>query len=85
MAKKKTHGREIQVQVQVLKNSTGRWIVKEFDPNTLVGVVTLGTERSFTFHSTSFQSDTGFRFPRQGETVEVATTSSGALLSVHGK
>jgi len=83
MPKKKTHGPEIKAQV--LKNSTRRWIVKEFDPNTLVGVVTLGTEQSFTFHSTSFQSYTGFRFPRQGEAVEVTTTSSGALLSVHGK
>lgn len=83
MPKKKMQGREMKVQV--IKSSTGKWIVKEFDPNTLVGVVALGTEQSFAFHSTSFQSDTGFRFPRQGEAVEVATTSSGALLSVHGK
>ena len=70
--------------VQVVKNAGGKWVVKTFDPNTLVGVVALGSE-TFKFHSTSFQSNTGFRFPRQGETVEVATTSSGGLLSVHGK
>lgn len=76
--KKKTSG------VQVIRNATGKWVVKKFDPNTLVGVVTLGS-KSFKFHSTSFQSDTGFRFPRQGERVEVVMTSSGGLLSVHGK
>jgi len=66
------------------KKKTLGWIVKEFNPDTLVGVVEMGSD-SHKFHSTSFQSDTGLRFPRRGETVEVALTSSGALLSVHGK
>jgi hypothetical protein len=80
--KKKTPGRGMKVHV--IRNATGKWVVKEFDQNTLVGVVTLGSD-SRKFHSTSFQSDTGFRFPCEGETVEVAMTSSGGLLSVHGK
>jgi hypothetical protein len=80
---KKKSGRE--TKVHVVKNSAGKWVVKDFDRNTLVGVVMLDSGPSLKFHSTSFQAETGFRFPREGETVEVAMTSSGTLLSVHGK
>ena len=58
-------------------------IVKEFDPNTMFGVVTL--ERSdLSFHSTSFSSNSTTRFPRAGEQVEVVLASSGSLLSLRG-
>lgn len=80
--KKKTPGRG--TNVVVARASSGRWVVKEFNENTLVGVVEMGAD-SRRFHSTSFQSDTGFRFPRRGETVDVALTATGTLLSVHGK
>jgi len=80
--KKKTPGRG--TKVTVVTRASGRWVVKEFNENTLIGVVEMGSD-SRRFHSTSFQSDTGFRFPRRGETVEVALTASGTLLSVHGK
>jgi hypothetical protein len=82
LPKKKTSGRG--TKVTVVRGAAGKWVVKEFNPDTLVGVVELGSD-SRKFHSTSFQSDTGFRFPRRGETVEVALASSGVLLSVHGK
>jgi hypothetical protein len=61
-----------------------KWRVKEFNHNTLRGVVELGSA-AHRFHSTSFQSDTTFRFPHVGEAVEVVLTTSGELLSVHGK
>jgi len=71
-------------KIQTAKKST--WTVQKFDSDTLVGVVRQGnSNQSFTFHSTSFQSNTGFRFPEQGEKVEVVLTSSGGLLGVRGK
>jgi hypothetical protein len=64
--------------------SNPKWIVKAFDRETLVGIVSFdGAELKF--HSTSFQSNTTFRFPRIGEPVDLVTTSSGALLSIHGE
>lgn len=57
--------------------------ITEWNPNTLIGVVKCRT-RSFRFHSTSFQSDTCFRWPRLNERVEVVLTTHGELLSVHG-
>ena len=60
------------------------WQVVSFDENTLVGRVTDGTT-TLRFHSTSFQSDSSFRWPRTGEHVEVVFNNSGDLLSVHGK
>ena len=61
-----------------------KWVVTEFSRDRLVGVVKRGVE-SFLFHSTSFQSDTCFRDPVVGESVEVVFNQSGTLLSVHGK
>lgn len=80
--KKKTPGRG--VRATVVTGASERWVIKEFNENTLIGVVEMGSD-SHRFHSTSFQSDTSFRFPRQGEAVHVALTASGTLLSVHGK
>ena len=58
-------------------------VVKSFDPNTLRGVVIVdGAE--LRFHSTSFQADSAFRWPRVGERVEIVKNHAGDLLSVHG-
>lgn len=58
--------------------------VTSFDLNTLVGTVAVdGAE--LRFHSTSFQSDSSFRWPRVGEHVEVVKNGRGDLLSVHGR
>lgn len=60
------------------------WRITSFDEWTLVGRVSNGTT-TLLFHSTSFQSDTTFRWPRVGESVDVVFNQSGNLLSVHGK
>lgn len=60
------------------------WTVVSFDDNTLVGFVERDGAR-LRFHSTSFASDTCFRWPVVGELVEVVTNQSGELLSVHGR
>ena len=80
MPKNKSQGHDMKLQR--IKSPTG--VVKKFDRETLVGVVSLGRSE-FTFLSTSFQSNSSLRFPRIGETVEVVTNTSGALLSLHGK
>lgn len=58
-----------------------------FDTNTLCGRVRLlASDRQgerLLFHSTSFIDDAAFRFPREGELVEVAFADSGNLLHVH--
>ncbi len=64
------------------------WKVTSFNDWTLVGWVTKTDDNgtcTMRFHSTSFQSDTSFRWPRVGEMVEIVFNNSGELLSVHGK
>lgn len=56
--------------------------VVSFDESTLVGEVAYDLT-VLRFHSTSFQSDSSFRWPRVGEKVFVVFNSSGELLSVH--
>jgi hypothetical protein len=72
---------------QFSPTAVDEWVITEFDPKRLVGVITNLTKRpsSFTFHSTSFASDTSQRWPRVGEIVAVAFTTHGTVLSVHGK
>lgn len=60
------------------------FVVSEFDMSTLCGVVR-ARGRRLTFHSTSFHSASGFRWPRVGERVEVVFNGAGELLSVHGQ
>lgn len=59
-------------------------IVKSFDRDTSLGVILVG-EAELRFHSTSFQADACFRWPRVGEHVEIVRNRAGALLSVHGR
>jgi hypothetical protein len=61
-----------------------RAVVTSFNRDTLVGIITAG-RTELRFHSTSFQADSGFRWPRVGEAVEIVTNAAGNLLSVHGK
>lgn len=60
------------------------WVVGVFDENKLRGTVNNGV-RQLDFHSTSFQANSCFRWPRAGEAVEVVFTKKGEILSVHEK
>lgn len=82
MAVDDTSSRE--TRAQDMNRSNPKWIVTAFDRETSVGVVS-SEGGELKFHSTSFQSNTTFRFPRIGEPVELVTTSSGDLLSIRGE
>jgi hypothetical protein len=80
-----TRGKQVVVVREPSTSQTPpKWVVTNFDRETLVGVISLN-QNEVRFHSTSFVSNTSLRFPRVGEAVEVVRTSGGTLVSIHGE
>lgn len=62
------------------------WIVREFNPDTLCGLVAKRSSPKYvlSFHSTSFSAPT-HRWPYRGEVVKVVFDTTGRPLAVHGR